>query len=59
MNTRTKENLRHKAGLGMSVAQFCELQESDPSLEKFRKGSGKGSCFKQNGLWYHKWTPKP
>ena len=55
----TKEQLRQKAGLGMSVAQFCELQESDPSLEKFRKGSGKGSCFKQNGLWYHKWTPKP
>ena len=50
----TEEQLRQKAGLGMSVAQFRELQESDPSLEKFRKGSGKGSCFKQNGLWYHK-----
>ena len=47
-----EEQLRQKAGLSMSVAQFRELQESDPSLEKFRKGSVKGSCFKQNGLWY-------
>ena len=34
-------------------------QENDSSLEEFRKGGAKGSCFKQNGLWYHKWTPKP
>ena len=37
----TKEQLRQNAGLGMSVAQFHKLQENDPSLEKFRKGSGK------------------
>ena len=43
----------------MSVAQFHELQESDPSLEKFRKGCGKGNYLKHNDLWYHKWTPKP
>ena len=51
-----KEQLTQKAGLGMSVAQ---LQESDSSFKKFRKVSGKRSCFKQNGLWYHKWPPKP
>ena len=59
LHKHTEEQLRQKAGLGMSVAQFHELQESDPSFFKFRKGSSKGSCFKQNGLWYHKWTPKP
>ena len=45
-----KEQLRQKAGLDMSVVQFRELQESDLSLKKFIKGSGKGSCFKQNSL---------
>ena len=53
-----KEHVK-SAGLIIPVGQFCELQESDPSLEKIRKGGGKGSCFKQNGLWYHKWTSKP
>ena len=32
----TEEQQRQKAGLGMSVAQFCELEKSNPSLEKFR-----------------------
>ena len=35
------------------------MQENDASLEELKKGDAKGSCFKQNGLWYHKWTPKP
>ena len=30
-----EEQPGQKAGLGTSVAQFCELQESDPLLEKF------------------------
>ena len=45
-----EEKLRQKAGLDMSVAQFREPQENDPSLQKFRKGSGKGSCFKHISL---------
>ena len=54
-----EELFRKRAGMDTPVAQFCELQENDSSLEKFRKGNAKGSCFKQDGLWYHKWTPKP
>ena len=50
---------RQRAGLNIPVDQFCELQEGDPSLERYTKGGGKGNCFKQNGLWYRTWTPKP
>lgn len=45
-----EELFRQRADSDISVVQFCELQESDSSLEKFRKGSAKGSFFKQNGL---------
>ena len=31
----TKEQMRQKAGLGKSLALFRELQENDPSLEKW------------------------
>ena len=45
----TKEKLRQKAGLSMSIAHFLTyrrvLQESARSLKKFKKRSGKGSCF--------------
>ena len=51
--------LWQKAGLELPIAQFRELQWNDTSLETFRKRGGRKSCFKQNGLWYHKWTPKP
>ena len=40
----TKENLRQKAGLSTSIAQFLKLQESARSSKKLKR-SGKGSCF--------------
>ena len=33
----TKEKLRQKAGLSMSIAQFLELQESAPSLRSLKR----------------------
>ena len=53
------ERLQQSVGLDIPISQFQELQENDASLETFRKGGANGSCFKQNRLWYHKWTPKP
>ena len=47
-----KGHVRLSTGLDIPVSQFCELQESDPLLEKFTKGGGKASYFKQDGLWY-------
>ena len=46
---------RQRTGLNIPVEQFCELQEGDPSLERYRK---LGNCFKQNGFWYRTLTPK-
>ena len=35
------EEWRQRAGLNNPVEQFCELQKSDPSIVRYRKGGGK------------------